>query len=243
VSRRLLVPHARETAAPVRVEGQAFHHLRVLRVGVGDALEVFDGKGRAFPAQVLAVEADFALLRLGAGHTALAGRPVSLLQALPKAEKLEFVLQKGTELGAHAFYPAVSERSVLRLSAAAAEARRTRWQRIVEEAARQCGRADVPHVHAVQGLLEAARTLPPETRVLVLDEEEKAMRLADAAAVDAHAPLALVVGPEGGLARTEVEALHALGAVSVCLGPLVLRTETAALAALAVLRHREGLLG
>ncbi len=79
--------------------------------------------------------------------------------------------------------------------------------------------------------------------MLVLDEEEKAVRLAEAAAVDAHAPLALVVGPEGGLARAEVEALQSLGAVSVCLGPLVLRTETAALAALAVLRHREGLLG
>jgi 16S rRNA (uracil1498-N3)-methyltransferase len=240
---RLLLPHASSTPAPMRVEGTAFHHLKVLRLSPGDALEVFDGKGRAWAAEMASMEKDFALVRLGEARTEHVGRPVSLVQALPKADKLELVLQKGTELGAHAFYPVSTERSVVRLSASSAEARRTRWQRIADEAARQCGRADTPHVHAVQGLLDAVRALPPRTRVLVLDEEEKATGLAGAAAVDEGAPLALVVGPEGGLARAEVEALRTLGAVCVSLGPLVLRTETAALAALAILRHREGLLG
>jgi 16S rRNA (uracil1498-N3)-methyltransferase len=241
---RLLVPEAGQAAAgPVRVEGEAFHHLRVLRVAAGDTLEVFDGKGQAWQAEVLSVELNAALLRLGPPWTAHRGRPITLVQALPKADKLELVLQKATELGAHAFFPAASERSVVRLQAASAEARRARWQRIVEEAARQCGRSDVPTVHAVRGLLDAVRALAPTTRVLVLDEEEKVLRLTGAASQDAGAPLALVVGPEGGLARTEVEALRALGGISVSLGPLVLRTETAALAALAVLRHEEGLLG
>ena len=189
------------------------------------------------------MERDFALVRLGQGRTAEAGRPVSLVQALPKADKLELVLQKGTELGAHAFYPVVSERSVVRPSAASTESKRVRWQRIVDEAARQCGRADTPAVHAVQGLLDAVRALSPKTRVLVLDEEEKTQGLARAAGEESGAPLALVVGPEGGFARAEVEGLRALGAIPVSLGPLVLRTETAALAALVVLRHLEGLLG
>jgi 16S rRNA (uracil1498-N3)-methyltransferase len=240
---RLLVPEAARAAPPLRVEGAAFHHLRVLRLARGDSLEVFDGQGRAWEAEVLAVEADAAVLRLGKPRPGQAGRPVALVQVLPKADKLTFVLQKGTELGAHAFYPALSERSVVRLEGVRAEARRARWQRIVEEAARQCGRADAPTVHSVRGLLESVRALPPLTRVLVLDEEEKARGLARAATEDAAAPLALVVGPEGGLARVEVEALRALGGVTVSLGPLVLRTETAALAALAVLRHLEGLLG
>ncbi len=240
---RLLVPGAGQAASPLRVEGEAFHHLRVLRVAVGDRLEVFDGQGQAFAAEVLSVEADAALLRLGHPRTEAKARHVSLVQALPKADKLEFILQKGTELGAHAFFPAASERAVVRLTAASAEARRARWQRIVEEAARQCGRLDVPAVHPVRGLLDAVRALAPTTRVLVLDEEEKGLRLTQAAAEDAGAPLALVIGPEGGLSRPEVEALHALGGVSVSLGPLVLRTETAGLAALAVLRHTDGLLG
>jgi 16S rRNA (uracil1498-N3)-methyltransferase len=243
VGPRLLVPHAGRASGPVRVEGEAFHHLRVLRLGAGDSLEVFDGEGHAFEAEVLSVEADGAVLRLGAARTGHRGRHVTLVQVLPKADKLELVLQKGTELGAHAFFPATSERSVVRLHGPGAEARRVRWQRIVEEAARQCGRSDVPTVHGVRGLLEAVRALAPTTRVLLLDEEERVLRLSEAAAQDAGAPLALVVGPEGGLARTEVEALRALGGTSVSLGPLVLRTETAALAALAVLRHHEGLLG
>ena len=243
MSPRLLLPQAGEATGPVRVEGDAFHHLRVLRLGPGDALEVFDGKGRAWEAEVLEVSRDSATVRLGPLRKASTGRHVSLLQALPKADKLELVLQKGTELGAHAFFPVLSERSVVRLSGAALETRRVRWQRIAEEAARQCGRADVPSVHAVQGLFAAVRALPPTTRVLLLDEEERTLGLSEAASVDARAPLALVVGPEGGLERTEVEALRELGATSVSLGPLVLRTETAALAALAVLRHREGLLG
>jgi 16S rRNA (uracil1498-N3)-methyltransferase len=243
VTLRLLVPEAASAAQPLRLDAEAFHHLRVLRLGPGDALEVFDGKGRTWDAEVLQVERDHALVRLGTSRTPSASRQVSLIQALPKSDKLELVLQKGTELGAHAFYPALSERSLVRLSKAAAETRRARWQRIADEAARQCGRADTPAVHALQGLLHAARALPPSTRVLILDEEERTLGLAKAASVDVGAPLALVVGPEGGLARPEVEALRALGGVSVSLGPLVLRTETAALAALAVLRHLEGLLG
>ncbi len=240
---RLLLPHARDGEGALRVDGDAFHHLRVLRLSLGEMLEVFDGNGRTWPAEVLQVEDTHALLRLGPGRTARVERPISLVQALPKADKLEFILQKGTELGAHAFYPALSERTVMRLGPAVAEARRTRWQRIVEEAARQCGRAEVPHVFPVQPLGVAVNALPPTTAVLVLDEAETGTRLTDGAAADAAAPLALVVGPEGGLARAEVEALQALGAVAVSLGPLVLRTETAALAALAVLRHQEGLLG
>src|SRR5277367_4957665 len=103
---RLLVPGAGQATSPLRVEGDAFHHLRVLRVAVGDTLEVFDGKGHAFEAEVLSVEPSAALLRLGKLRTDARGRPVSLVQALPKADKLELIFQKGTELGAHAFFPA-----------------------------------------------------------------------------------------------------------------------------------------
>ena len=240
---RLLVPHASSASAPLRLEGAALHHLQVLRLGPGDALEVFDGEGNSWPAEVVHMERTHAVLRLGPKQRGHKSRPISLLQALPKADKLELVLQKGTELGAHAFFPVLTERVVLRLSTASAEARLRRWQRIVEEAARQCGRLEVPTVHRVQGFLEAVRGLSPTTRVLVLDEEEKVVRLSEAARVDTEAPLALLIGPEGGLARSEVEAVKELGAVSVSLGPLVLRTETAALAALSVLRHLEGLLG
>ncbi|MGZ3458849.1 MAG: RsmE family RNA methyltransferase, partial [Archangium sp.] len=173
-----------------------------------------------------------------------ASREVHILQGLPKGDKLEWVLQKGTELGATAFHPVAAARSVVKLEPRRAEERTTRWMKIVEEAARQCRRNDVPLVHAPRPLLEAARALAPGTTLLVLDEEESAVPLGEAfRACAPGAPVALVVGPEGGLAREEVSALRSLGGRPVTLGRRILRTETAALAALAVMAHLDGELG
>ncbi|MCU0697284.1 MAG: 16S rRNA (uracil(1498)-N(3))-methyltransferase [Myxococcaceae bacterium] len=237
--KRVLVP----SAAPgrVRLTAARFHHLAVVqRVSVGEALEVFDGAGQVFPATVEQLGADFVELGLLEPRRLPAPRRVVVVQGLPKADKLELVLQKGTELGAAAFLPAQARRSVVRLDGKV-EQKLERWRRIVEEAARQCGRADVPEVLPPCPL--EAVTLA-NTTVLVLDEAERSLPLSlalDAVAPDA--PVALVVGPEGGLDRAEVDALTARGARAVTLGPLVLRTETAALAALAVIRHLDGQLG
>lgn len=238
---RLHLPNANE--GDVRVEGARLHYLaRVLRLVAGDALEVFDGGGRTFDARVTSLNDDVATLTLGAPREAPAPRAVTLVQGLPKGDKLELVLQKGTELGASGFVPAACERSVVKLDGKE-EKKRERWQRIVEEAARQCGRADVPQVALPGPLVDAVRALGPDVAVLVLDEEEKALPLSTAVAPLGTRPLALVIGPEGGLSRTEVAALASLGAIPVTLGRLILRTETAGLAALAVLRHLDGLLG
>lgn len=224
----------------LRVEGAALHHLRVARVVPGEKVEVFDGRGRAWAASLETVDESGAVLRLGEERRGAGGRTVVLIQGLPKGDKLELVLQKATELGVSAVWPVLTERSVSRPRPEAQGARRARWQRIVEEAARQSGRTEVPEVAALRSLDEAVAALGPGMRLLILDEEERAERLGRAAGDGA---VALVVGPEGGLERKEVEALRAAGGVSVSLGPLVLRTETAGLAALAVLRHLDGLLG
>ena len=224
----------------LRVEGPVLHHLRVARVVPGEAMEVFDGRGRAWAAWLESVDEGAAVIRLGDERRAATGRSVVLLQGLPKGDKLDWVLQKSTELGVSAVWPVVTARSVARPRPEALAARHARWQRIVEEAARQSGRTDVPEVTALRPLDEAVRALTAGVRLLVLDEEERTERLGLAAG---EGPVALVVGPEGGLAREEVEALRAAGGVPVSLGPLVLRTETASLAALAVLRHLDGLLG
>jgi 16S rRNA (uracil1498-N3)-methyltransferase len=246
---RLFVPlPAGAAPAELPLEAERCHYLvHVLRLGEGDTLEVFDGAGRAFEARVVQASAQAVLLALGPPRAAPARRAASVLQGLPKGDKLELVLQKGTELGAAAFYPVATRRSLVKLDALGdkrAGSKTARWQKIAEEAARQCGRSDVPRVHAPQPLLEAARALPAGTQLLVLDEEERALPLGEAfRQLPREAPVALVVGPEGGLAREEVQALQALGARPVTLGRLVLRTETAALAALAVMAHLDGELG
>lgn len=224
----------------LRVEGHPLHHLRVARVVLGEAIEVFDGRGRAWAAWLESVDASGAVLRLGQERPGATGRTVVLIQGLPKGDKLDWVLQKSTELGVTEVWPVVTARSVARPRPEALAARHARWFRIVEEAARQSGRADVPEVTPLRPLDEAVRALPAGIRLLVLDEGERTERLGQAAG---EGPVGLVVGPEGGLAREEVEALRAGGGIPVSLGPLVLRTETAAIAALAVLRHLDGLLG
>ena len=224
----------------VRVEGPALHHVRVARVVAGEQVEVFDGRGRAWLASVESVDEAGAVLRLGNERRGAAGRPVILIQGLPKGDRLELVLQKATELGVSAVWPVLTERSVSRPKPEALGTRHARWQRIVEEAARQSGRSDVPEVTALRPLEDAARALGPGMRLLILDEEERSERLGSAAGDGA---VALVVGPEGGLTREEVRLLRDVAGTPVSLGPLVLRTETAGLAALAVLRHLDGLLG
>lgn len=242
---RLYVPLPELPTSEVTLAGERRHYLvHVLRLGEGDALEVFDGTGRAFDARVVALEADAVRLALGPARTAPPRRALHVLQGLPKGDKLEWVLQKGTELGAAAFHPVDTARSVVKLEPKRATERTERWRKIVEEAARQCRRNDVPQVHPPRPLLEAARALGEGTVLLVLDEEETAVPLGEAfRAAGPGTPVALVVGPEGGLAREEVAALLALGARAVTLGARILRTETAALAALAVMEHLDGELG
>ncbi len=240
--------HPLPTPAPERLslEGEAHHYLcHVLRLKAGDALEVFDGHGRAVDARVAEVSPTAAVLTLGAERRQAPARSVTLVQGLPKGDKLEWILQKGTELGASAFAPASCVRSVVKLPPDKAEAKRQRWRKIVEEAARQCGRQDVPEVLSPGPLAQVCAALPAETRILVLDEEERSRTLTSAFAAlpSPAAPLALVVGPEGGLDRSEVAALLARGAVAVTLGDSILRTETASLAALCVLLHLDGRLG
>lgn len=237
---RLLVPQASE--GTVSVEGERLHYLsRVLRLAVGDALEAFDGRGRRFDAKVTSLTDARAELALVNGRDEPRLRAITIVQGLPKGDKLELVLQKGTELGAQGFIPVACERSVVKLDGKE-ERKLERWQRIVEEAARQCGRADVPTVQGPLPLVKSMDLLQ-DTQVLVLDEEETAVPLSEAARAAGERPLALVVGPEGGLSRAEVSQLIARGARPVTLGRLILRTETAALAGLSVLRHLEGALG
>jgi 16S rRNA (uracil1498-N3)-methyltransferase len=242
---RLFVPLPDPAPAEVTLSGDRRHYLlHVLRLDEGASLELFDGSGRAFDARVASVEEQTVRLSLGEARHAPASRPVHILQGLPKGDKLEWVLQKGTELGASVFHPVAAARSVVKLEPRRAEERTSRWMKIVEEAARQCRRNDVPLVHPPRPLLEAARSLVPATTLLVLDEEESAVPLGEAfRACAPAAPVALVVGPEGGLSREEVTALQALGARPVTLGRRILRTETAALAALAVMAHLDGELG
>ncbi|WP_242341478.1 16S rRNA (uracil(1498)-N(3))-methyltransferase [Anaeromyxobacter sp. SG66] len=219
---------------------EARHYLRdVLRLAPGAEVEVFDGRGGAWTA---CVDPSFETLVLGVARAGKgeASAEIWLLAALAKGEKMDLVVQKATELGAAVVAPFAAERSIVRLEPDKGEERARRWRRIAEEAARQCGRADVPEVRAPAPLAVALAALPPGALAIAFQPGGPPVLALAPAAANAYAA---VVGPEGGLTEAELAVLAAAGAHRASLGPRVLRAETAAIVAVALLQARFGDLG
>ncbi|MBS2026829.1 MAG: 16S rRNA (uracil(1498)-N(3))-methyltransferase [Deltaproteobacteria bacterium] len=211
----------------------------VLRLEVGDSVELFDGQGFAAPARV-AEMTDVVTLDVGPVREAGRAPPLCVAQALAKGDKMELVIQKATELGAAEIVPFASARAVVKLDAAKAHERVARWQKIAQEAARQCGRADTPAVAELSDL--RAVLARPGARGLLF-EGATDIRLGAFLDSAGDAPVTLLIGPEGGFSADEVEQARRAGAAIVGLGSRILRTETVALAALAIALHRRGELG
>jgi 16S rRNA (uracil1498-N3)-methyltransferase len=231
---RLYLPAERLEGTRVVLEGDDHQHVaRVLRAEAGGRLTVFDGAGTEVDAEVVRVGKRDTELTLGArraGTATAAPVAVTLLVAAPRGERLDLVLQKATELGVARLAPVLTERSVARPD----PARRTRWEKIAREAARQCGRADVPRVDPPVDLAAALAAPGLPSRRFALWEGERARSLRARLAEAPSEPVALLVGPEGGFPAGEVAAAEAAGFVPVSLGPRVLRVETAAIVAVAL---------
>ncbi len=233
----MFVPPARIAGGRAALGDEARHYLRdVLRLAPGDAVEVFDGEGGLHDGRVEPGFGSLALCPRRAAPPAPAA--VWLAFALAKGEKSDLVVQKATELGAARLLPFAAERSVVRLDREKGEDRAARWRRIAGEAARQCGRADVPEV-AAPAALEDVLAAPPPGFARVLFHGDGGVPVA-ALAPAPGAGYVAIVGPEGGLSPVEVRACEAAGAVRAALGPRTLRAETAAIAAVALLQARFG---
>lgn len=248
MSARLFVDPARLAEEIVVVTDEDHRYLtRVLRMSVGETVTLFDGKTVEALARVSRVGPRALELRIEERRAVMADtRPqVTLIQGLAKGDKIDFVVQKATELGLARFIPVTTARAVARLDGTAARAlqRRARWQKIAREAARQSGRLDVPEVEGVTTLTTALRAAPKDALKLMLWEGVRQTSLR--AEIPAQPPqqIVIVVGPEGGFTVEEVEEARQDGFVAVGLGPRVLRTETAALVMLAILGFALGDLG
>ncbi len=229
----LRVPVAGLREGPLTLDSEASRYVaRVHRGKVGDHLALFD------PASALEARATIVGSARDAVHVDVAPpkpssevplREVTLLMAVGKGEKLDAVIRDATELGATRVLVVLTARSVPRF--ADAKQRRTRWQRVAVEAARQCGRGDVPTIDGPLAFDEALAAVPPGILALCLDPlSNKAF--SDFVAAQNNRPVAVLIGPEGGLTGDEVERAVQAGFVGARLGAFVLRTETAATAAL-----------
>lgn len=231
---RFFVDPAAIAGSLVTLEGGDAHHAAtVLRLKPGAAVTVLDGRGRILACVVEEAEKKHVVLRVtGETQAPPAPVPVTLYQALPKGDKLELVIQKATELGVARIVPVPAARSIVKVEPAKVAAKLARWQAIAKEAAEQSERPTVPEVGAPEAL--AALALPPGALAFVMAEREDGLTLPRALPAAPPAALALFVGPEGGWAPEELAVLAGKGVVPVSLGPRILRTETAGLAALAM---------
>ncbi|MCG8400164.1 MAG: 16S rRNA (uracil(1498)-N(3))-methyltransferase [Firmicutes bacterium] len=232
----------------VTVNGaEARHMIRVLRLGPGDIITILDGCGSQYRCRIVEKAGECVYCRVleRAGAGGEPPRRVVLLQGLAKGDKMDTVIQKGTELGASIFVPVFCRRSVVRLDAAKGVARRRRWQRIAAEAAKQCRRALVPEVTVPLGWSEALELIPPGAFTLLPWEEVAGRPLKRVLQCRAQPPaeVYIIIGPEGGLEPEEVEEARSRGAVPVSLGPRILRTETAGPAVITMVLYQWGDLG
>lgn len=219
----------------------ARHALRVLRLQAGDPVILFNGDGRQYPARLLAADPRAAGVHVEGAETPARESclRVTLVQALARAEKMDWIIQKATELGATCILPVTSKRSEVRLDGARSKKRLDHWRAIAIAACEQCGRNVVPGI-AVPEPLEACLAAHPrangEARWMLHPGGTTRVRDTVPAATD----VMLAVGPEGGFSDNDLATLRDAGFRELALGPRVLRTETAGLAAMAALQALHG---
>jgi 16S rRNA (uracil1498-N3)-methyltransferase len=211
----------------------------VLRLRVGDPLVVFDGRGSVCRAEIATIAGRAVTVRLleRLAETAESPLAITLVQAVARGERMDWTLQKATELGVSAIAPVLAARSVVRLDARQAEAKLKHWQAVVVAACEQSGRSILPVVHWPEPL-RAYLERPREPGLGLVLDPGAGVELA--ALPPPEREVQLLIGPEGGLDDQELEAARSAGFRSARLGPRVLRTETAGTVALAVLQSRWG---
>lgn len=232
-----------EAATLLLPERAAAHVVRVLRMRVGDPLAVFDGAGAEHDAEIASVRGERVEVRVGARRASApeSALAITLVQGVSRGERMDYTVQKATELGVHRIVPVLAARSVVRLDAAQAARKLEHWRGVAISACEQCGRATVPEVAIPRRYDEHLATLPrsadaPPLRLLLAPDGPRSPRdlPEDLRQVE------LLVGPEGGLTDEEERLATARGYIGLRLGPRVLRTETAAAAAIAALQALRG---
>jgi 16S rRNA (uracil1498-N3)-methyltransferase len=219
--------------------GAANHMVRVLRLAIGAAVTLFDGAGGEYAARIESLRKDAVLIDVGAFAAVERESPlaVTLAQGISRGERMDWVIQKATELGVRRIVPLITQRSVVRLDARQAEKKSQHWRGITSAACEQCGRNRLPELSAPVDLKEFLGSEADAEGVRLLLSPAGSVRIGE---IKSLQKLILLIGPEGGLAPEEGDAAMAQGFVGVRLGPRILRTETAAIAALAALQHAFG---
>ena len=232
---RFYCPQPLATGASVDLPEAVAHHLHVVRMQAGEAITLFNGEGGEYGARLASVEKRRAVAVVEAFAAREAELPYSLTlaQGLPEGSKMDWIVEKAVEMGVACVQPLAAQRSVVRLSGERAEKRQAHWQAVAVAASEQSGRNRVMQVAPLADFGAWVATAHGPTRILLSPRATES--LAGWARREPAQPACLLVGPEGGFNEREEDAALAAGAVALSIGPRVLRTETAGIAAVAAL--------
>jgi 16S rRNA (uracil1498-N3)-methyltransferase len=217
--------------------GPSQHLARALRMQVGDALVLFDGRGGEYPARIDSISKKGVVVVTAEHLDRELESPLAIHLgiAVSRGERMDWVVQKATELGVREVTPLLTERTEIRLSADRAAKKLRHWRQVTISACEQCGRNILPSIHELANLADWITATDADCK-LVLHHRSEGHELADAT----PRKVALLIGPEGGLSEAEIESAEEAGYQSLALGPRVLRTETAPLASIAILQAKWG---
>ena len=239
-------PHAWNPDQLALDPGEAHHALDVLRMKAGDRATVFNGLGAEATVEFASVEkGKIALRKISASKSAPLACKLTLGQAIPKGKNMDLIVEKATELGASGIVPLLSERTVVKADADEAMGKREKWQRVAIEAAKQCGQNWVPAVATPQTPKEFFQSGEKFDLMLIASLQPDSRKLKEVLAEmgggggspKKFARVLILVGPEGDFTPAEINLAKNAGCRPITLGPIILRTETAAIYCLSVLSH------
>ncbi len=240
---RFYVPQPRIEKGMMRVEGSEVRHIRrVLRLKTGDEIVVFNGSAKEYQGTIVKEGPSSVVIMIQNIYSSQreSHLEITLAQSLLKGDKMDYLVQKATELGIKEIVPFFSSRSVPSLEKSRRVIRHHRWERVAVEASKQCGRGVVPKIEPLQDYSEMLKTASPDSLRLILWERE-GKRLKEALEGSKEKKkIFFIIGPEGGLSQEEVEHAKRNGFTPVTLGRRILRSETASLCLLSILQYEWG---
>ncbi len=223
----------------VTINGPDVNHIaKVLRTKCGETLFICDGDGNDYETIIMSITKDCILADIVRSYPCITEpeTKITLFQGIPKQGKMDWIIEKCTEIGVHTIVPVQMSRSVVKLNTEQAEKKLERWRKTAEAAAKQCGRGVIPHIAKPVTVEELQKTSLPDFLLLPY-EDEQSNPVRTALSHKKCKTAGIFIGPEGGFAPEEVEIFKLLGAHSVTLGPRILRTETAGLVALSLMLY------
>lgn len=234
------------------ISGEDLRHIqKVLRLKVGDDIEVVSKDGKTYLGEIIFMDGSIVRGEIIEAKENNTEPPIKLIliQGIPKGEKMELIIQKATELGISEIWPVNTQRSIVKLEPKKAEQRVIRWQKIAQEAAKQCKRSLIPQIMEIKSLRETLDSINKDDLLIIPWEGEKIRGLKGYLKGnkeyirDKNNTIYIFIGPEGGIAEEEIEFAIKAGGTPVTLGPRILRTETAGIAVITMVLYHIGDLG